>query len=72
MGRSRTLVGGRVPYYGVSRRVAKSEKSVKFVKSVKFGKRRRSQSEVGGVSLGVGSVTGLSGSGQTFIDFVSV
>ena len=69
MGRSRTLVGGRVPYYGVSRRVAKSEKSVK---SVKFGKRHRSQWEVAGFSLGVGSVTGLSGSGQTFIDFVSV
>jgi len=58
-----------VPYCGVSRRGGKSEKSVKFVKSVQL---QWSQWEVGEVSLGVGSVTGLSGSGQTFIDFVPV
>lgn len=40
MGRSRTLVGRCVPYCRVSRKVGKSEKSVK---SVKFGKRHRSQ-----------------------------
>ena len=42
MGRSRTLVAGRVPYCGVSRRGGKSEKSVKSVKFGKFGKRHRS------------------------------
>ena len=40
MGRSRTLVGRCVPYCRVSRKVGKSEKSVK---SVKFGNRHRSQ-----------------------------